>query len=82
MSFLKIIEAPKIFKETGSAFDATDFDKIKTKPGGHECVPSRDIDISAFSYSKKTPKGDTSVFLKRKTGNGGTMVRYLCTRIN
>jgi hypothetical protein len=59
MATLKVIEKPKVFKETGSAFDCTELDKIKTRAGGHEIIPKRNIDVSAFSFSKVIAKPDT-----------------------
>lgn len=75
-STLKILEKPKIFRETGSAFDATEIEKIKQRAGGHDVLPKRQIDITAFSYSKRTNKHDTNDFLKKKTGTGGTLVSH------
>lgn len=73
-STLNLTSKGRVFAESGSCFDATNFDVIKTKPGGHETVPKRQIDISAFSLSKRTGKVDPSRFLEKKTGNGGTML--------
>ena len=36
----------KIFKETGSAFDATDFESIKERAGSHQRIPSKEINYS------------------------------------
>ena len=73
-STLSLMPKGKTFKESGSAFDATEFDAIKIKAGGHEVVPRRQIDVSAFSLSKKTGKVDPHDFVKKNTGNGGTML--------
>jgi hypothetical protein len=66
---------PKSFKnrETGSPFDYTDIDAIKRIPGSHQNVPSRDIDVSAFSLSKRTKKEVPDTFLKKGSGFGGAL---------
>lgn len=61
------------FKETGSAFDATNFAAIKQRPGGHEIVPAKPIEVSAFSLQKRTPKSDPRTYLRRGTGTGGAI---------
>jgi len=38
-------------------------------------VPSKQVDVSAFSFSKRTGKALPTEFVKKGTGNGGTMVR-------
>ena len=73
-STLSLMPKGKVFKESGSAFDATNFEAIKSKAGGHETVPRRDIDVSAFSLSKKTNRMSPLEFTKKRTGNGGTML--------
>ena len=48
---LKIVPKPRVFSETGSAFDTTNIEKqVKVRPGGHDDLPSKKVDISAFSY--------------------------------
>jgi len=74
MNTLRVNQRTKIFKETGSALDATEISKIKTRAGSHEVVPTRQIDEDAFSFSKKLPKADPSDFVKKGNGNGGTMI--------
>jgi len=71
---LKIQQKTKIFKETGSAFDTTEIAKITTRAGSHENVPSKSIDVSAFSFSKRTSKMSPTEFTRKGSGNGGTMV--------
>lgn len=71
---LTVVEKAKILKETGAPFDATDFEKIKGKAGGHETVPRREIDISAFSYSRALKKPKTTDYMKKRTGMGGTLL--------
>jgi len=73
-SDLKVQPKPKIFAETGSAFDATDFSRIKDRPGGHSNVPTKPVEISAFSYSRKTSRPSPTGFMKKHTGFGGTLV--------
>jgi len=73
-STLSLMPKGKIFKESGSAFDATDFEAIKIKAGGHETVPRRSIDVSAFSLSRKTGRIEPQQFIKKGTGNGGTLL--------
>ncbi|CAM9256433.1 unnamed protein product [Scytosiphon promiscuus] len=73
---IKIREKHKIFKETGSPFDATPIHSIKLRPGGHDTLPAKPIDVSAFSYSKRTAHQSPHSFLKRGTGNGGTVIPF------
>ena len=73
-STLSLMPKGKIFKESGSAFDATDFAAIKSKAGGHETVPRRNVDVSAFSLSRKTGRVDPHEFTRKGSGNGGTML--------
>lgn len=53
---------------------------IQARAGGYDGLPSRDIDVSAFSYSKKTVKSDPKEFIKKHSGFGGTLVSlyYRC----
>ncbi|CAM9331599.1 unnamed protein product [Phaeothamnion confervicola] len=71
---IKVRERPQICKETGSPFDATNIAAIKQRPGGHDSLPSKPIEVSAFSFSKRTNKPIPTSFLKRGTGGGGTLV--------
>lgn len=43
------------------------------RPGAHN-LPSRAIDVSAFSLAKRTGPTDPHHFLKKGTGLGGTLV--------
>jgi len=63
-----------VFAETGSSFDTTDIGKFKVRAGSHDVVPVRDIDSSAFSFSKKNDKPDPRGFTRKGEGNGGTMI--------
>ena len=93
MASLKVNPTLKIFKETGSAFDATDFDSIKVRlffstigneksnetyvqerAGSYARIPAKEVDVSAFSYSKKTGKPSPKEFVKKHSGFGGSMV--------
>ncbi len=46
------------------------------RPGGHDTLPAKPIDVSAFSYSKRTNHQSPLSFLKRGTGNGGTVISH------
>jgi hypothetical protein len=46
----------------------------QVRAGGHDDLPSKKVDISAFSYSRDTGKLSPDKYLSKKTGNGGTMV--------
>lgn len=61
------------FIETGSCFDMTDTKHIKVRPGGHEALPKKDLDVSAFSFSKKTERKKPDQYVRRHTGAGGTL---------
>eukprot|EP00341_Mesodinium_pulex_P000796 CAMPEP_0116936002 /NCGR_PEP_ID=MMETSP0467-20121206/30622_1 /TAXON_ID=283647 /ORGANISM="Mesodinium pulex, Strain SPMC105" /LENGTH=302 /DNA_ID=CAMNT_0004617489 /DNA_START=47 /DNA_END=955 /DNA_ORIENTATION=- len=74
MTDLRLQPRRKPFKETGSAFDATDMASITVRPGGHFASPGVDVDAGGFSGSKKTMNKGTSGFLKKGTGLGGTVV--------
>ena len=44
---------------------------------GHELsTKPKDIDVSAFSFSKKTERISPTSFIKKGTGTGGTIVRH------
>ena len=73
MASLKVRKKAKIFKETGSAFDATNFDVITERAGSTERIPTKEVDTSAFSYSMKTVKPLPSNYMKKHTGFGGSM---------
>lgn len=45
----------------------------QTRPGGHDALPTKPIDESAFSYNKKTTRRSPKNFQKKKTGTGGTL---------
>jgi len=72
-SDIRVRPKPEIFKETGSCFDATSLDHIKERAGGHNFV-EKNVNVSAFSLSKKTLKQVPTNFLKKGTGLGGTLV--------
>jgi hypothetical protein len=47
---------------------------LQQRAGGHDTLIAKPIDISAFSFSKRTTKAAPTGFLKRGTGMGGTLV--------
>lgn len=49
---------------------------MQLRPGGHDTLPAKPIDVSAFSYSKRTAHQSPLSFLKRGTGNGGTVIPF------
>ena len=61
------------FVETGSCFDATNSRHIKVRPGGHDALPQKELDVSAFCFNKKTERKTPSNFMRRGTGAGGTL---------
>ena len=63
----------KSFFETGSCFDTTDTKHIKVRPGGHEALPKKDVDVSAFSFCRKTERKTPDRFVLGHTGTGGTL---------
>lgn len=73
-SDLKVRAKGVLNKETGSCFDTTPVNFISTRPGGHDMLPPKKIDPSAFSGTKVTSKITTDEFLKKGTGTGGTLV--------
>lgn len=74
-SDLTVQERRKIFLETGSPLDTTDFSKIKVRAGAH-LPQSKPIDVSAFSYSRQTERQSPDKFVKKFTGTGGMLVLY------
>ena len=62
-----------MFVETGSCFDATNAHHIKVQPGGHDALPKNELDVSAFSYSRKIERRSPKQFVRRGTGTGGTL---------
>lgn len=76
MADLKLQPATRKFKESGSAFDATDTSHIKVRPGGHDLsTKPKAIDVSAFSFSKRTEKVSPTHFMKKGTGTGGSVAK-------
>ncbi|KAL7539918.1 hypothetical protein ACHAXR_009707 [Thalassiosira sp. AJA248-18] len=70
---LKMRQRHPSFVETGSCFDATNSKHIKVRPGGHEALPQKDLDVSAFSFCKKTDRKTPNRFMRKGTGLGGTL---------
>lgn len=57
-------------------FEYTDTEHMKgcdVRPAGHDTLPPKPIDISAFSYSKHISKPSPNDFQKKGTGTGGTV---------
>jgi hypothetical protein len=79
-SSLKIQKSRKRNPETGSCFDATNFEKITTRPGGYSNDAASSTDVSAFSLSKSTLKLSPTNFVKKGTGLGGTVRNLEATR--
>ena len=44
------------------------------RPGGHDLLPTKKIDPSAFSQAKQMTRVTTDEFLRKGTGTGGTLV--------
>jgi hypothetical protein len=70
MNTLKVIPTIKLSVESGSAFDSTDISKIHTRAGGHDTIPLKPDPMGGLKGIKVSP----SNYMKKKTGNGGTMV--------
>ena len=45
----------------------------KCRPGGHNDLPKKTVDVTAFSFSKKTLKKTPINFQRKHTGAGGTL---------
>lgn len=73
MTDFKVAAKTKKFGETGSPFDTT---KTTTtvRAGGHDTIPTRPTDISAFSLSREIERPDPHNFTKKGTGSGGTII--------
>lgn len=63
------------WRETGSAFDSTNVGVIKARPGVDECAAMPDVDVSAFSMSRRTTRKTADSFTKKGTGSGGTLIK-------
>ena len=46
---------------------------IKCRPGGHNDLPVKPVDVSAFSFNKRTTKKIPNDFQRKHTGTGGTL---------
>eukprot|EP00979_Chaetoceros_neogracilis_P007336 scaffold1529_cov243-Chaetoceros_neogracile.AAC.16 len=73
MGDIKMRQKTHAFTETGSCFDTTKVAGIKSRPGGHGALPVKPINVSAFSFNKKTSKKSPQEFQKKGFGTGGTM---------
>jgi len=73
---MKVTRKLPHFRETGSAFDATNTGGlVLVRPGGHGNLPSKSIEPSAFSISKQVAKPVPTNFQRKHTGMGGTLVK-------
>jgi len=72
-SDIKMRQKMPTFAETGSCFDATNTGRIKCRPGGHDALPVKPVDESAFSFSKSTSKKNPTMYQRKGTGSGGTL---------
>ncbi|GMH63365.1 hypothetical protein TrRE_jg8277 [Triparma retinervis] len=70
---IKMREPTTTNRETGSCFDSTAIDKVKGRAGGHESLPTREADVSAFCLSRKTQRKTPSGFMRKGTGQTGTL---------
>lgn len=70
---LTLILLPLSLYVAGSCFDATNSRQIKVRPGGHETLPHKDLDVSAFCFNKKTERKTPTKFIRKGTGSGGTL---------
>lgn len=71
---IKMQKKLPVFRETGSCFDSTDIDRIKEqRAGGHGALPTKAIDIGAFSYQKNTNKRAPQTYLRKGSGFGGML---------
>ena len=68
---LKMRQQHPSFVETGSCFDATNARHLTVRPGGHDALPARDVDVGAFSFRKRTERKTPGQFLRQRTGSGG-----------
>lgn len=48
---------------------------VQVRPGGHEALPAKYIEPSAFSISKQVAKPLPNNFQRKNTGTGGTLVK-------
>ncbi len=48
------------------------------RPGGHDLLPERPIDKSAFSLSRKTETPQPHNFIRKGTGGGGSLMLVIC----
>jgi len=66
---LHIQSKQSVSKQTGSAFDTTSGSGLQ-RPGCHE-INVREVDVEAFSMSRKVGRPNPNAFMKRGTGTGG-----------
>ena len=74
MSPTKIVPRYKVKVESGSTFDKTNIERqIKLRAGSHDSLPTKKVDVSAFSFSKDTGRQSPERFLHRNTGIGSVL---------
>lgn len=77
MSDIKVQAKARRFRETGSCFDTTSAGGlVLVRPGGHESLPMKSVEPTAFSISKVASKPDPRNFQRKQTGMGGTLVKH------
>lgn len=70
MERFKVTTPSSFNPETGSCFDRTAAVDDAIRPGGH--IPTKQaVDVSAFSFSRKTSRRVPGNFVKKGTGTGG-----------
>ena len=70
----KIVPRYKVKVESGSTFDKTNIEaQIKLRAGSHDNLPTKKVDVSAFSFSKDTGRQSPERFLHRNTGIGSVL---------
>lgn len=70
MSSYKVTKRAQYNKETGSCFDRTQSVSDSVRAGAHD-APVKNIDVSAFSFSKTTSRKNTRSFQRKGSGTGG-----------
>ena len=75
MDAYKVTKRHHFNPETGSCFDRTAAVSDAIRPGGHD-QPVKEIDVSAFSFSKTTSRKGPKSYQKKGTGLAGTAGKY------
>lgn len=75
-SELRISAKAIVNKHSGSCFDTTNTGGlVKVRPGGHQSLPSKMLEPSAFSLHKQTARPEKNNFLRKGTGTGGMLIK-------